>query len=252
MKKSILLFASILCLSASNRLSAQDTKQFSFGFKVSPNFSWVKVVDGPMENNGLGLGFSYGLTGDYNVLNSPNYWINAELMVSSVPSSTKFTSDLKGSSNNNATYKEVTFDYKNQYLQIPISFKFKTDQIERLKYYFQLGLGMSFGLSNRLTTSSNPSIYGNSGLTNHDPNDTKYSDYDFDGGALKTTTLAFKDDINGFRSSLIVGAGVEYNLSGNMNLVAGLKFDNGFSDVFADDRVNARNNFLSLQVGITF
>jgi hypothetical protein len=37
-----------------------------------------------------------------------------------------------------------------------------------------------------------------------------------------------------------------------MNLVAGLKFDNGFSDVFADDRVNARNNFLSLQVGITF
>lgn len=252
MKKSILLFASILCLSASNRLSAQDTKQFSFGFKVSPNFSWVKVVDGPMENNGLGLGFSYGLTGDYNVLNSPNYWINAELMVSSVPSSTKFTSDLKGSSNNSATYKEVQFDYKNQYLQIPISFKFKTDQIERLKYYFQLGLGMSFGLSNRLTTTSKPSIYDNSGLTNHDPNDTKYSMYDFDGGQDKTTTLSFKDDINGFRSSLIVGAGVEYNLSGNMNLVAGLKFDNGFSDVFADERVNARNNFLSLQVGITF
>ena len=118
MKKSILLFASILCLSASNRLSAQDTKQFSFGFKVSPNFSWVKVVDGPMENNGLGLGFSYGLTADYNLLNSPNYWLNAELMVSSVPSSTKSTSDLKGSSNNNATYKEVTFDYKNQYFQI--------------------------------------------------------------------------------------------------------------------------------------
>ena len=250
MKKSILLFASILCLSASNRLSAQDTKQFSFGFKVSPNFSWVKVVDGPMENNGLGLGFSYGLTGDYNLLNSPNYWLNAELMVSSVPSSTKFTSDLKGSSNNSATYKEVTFDYKNQYFQIPISFKLKTDQIEKLKYYFQFGLGMSFGVSNRLTTTSNPSIYGNSGLTNHDPNDTRYSEYDFDGKG--ETYLSFKDDINSFRSSLIVGAGVEYNLSGNMNLVAGLKFDNGFSDVFADDRINARNNFLSLQVGITF
>ena len=249
MKKSILLFASILCLSASNRLSAQDTKQFSFGFKVSPNFSWVKVVDGPMENNGLGLGFSYGLTGDYNLLNSPNYWLNAELMVSSVPSSTKFTSDLKNATD---SFKNVTFDYKNQYLQIPISFKFKTDQIDKVKYYFQLGLGMSFGLSNRLTTTSKPSIYDNSGLTNHDPNDTKYSDYDFDGGKDKTATLAFKDDINGFRSSLIVGAGVEYNLSGNMNLVAGLKFDNGFSDVFADDRVNARNNFLSLQVGITF
>jgi opacity protein-like surface antigen len=253
MKKSILLFASILCLSASNRLSAQDTKQFSFGFKVSPNFSWVKVVDGPMENNGLGLGFSYGLTADYNLLNSPNYWINAELMVTSLPSSTVYTSQLKGINYDNVgSNDKVKFDYKNQYLQIPISFKFKTDQIEKLKYYFQLGLGMSFGLSHRLTTTSNPSIYGNSGLTNHDPNDTRYSEYDFDGGTDKATYLAFKDDINGFRSSLIVGAGVEYNLSSNMNLVAGLKFDNGFSDVFADDRVNARNNFLSLQVGITF
>ena len=51
---------------------------------------------------------------------------------------------------------------------------------------------------------------------------------------------------------MIIGAGVEYHLSGNMNLLAGLKFDNGFTDIFADARVNARNNFLSLQVGLTF
>lgn len=251
MKKSFLLFASIIGLSTAQNLSAQDTKQFSFGFKVSPNFSWVKVVDGPMTNNGLGLGFSYGITGDYNILNNQNYWINGEIMVSSVPSSAKFTSDLKGSSNNSATYKDVQFDYKNQYLQIPISLKFKTDQIDKLKYYFQIGLGMSFALSNRLTTTSNPSIY-DKGLTDHDPNDTKYSNYDFDGGPNRNADYAFKDDINGFRSSLVMGAGVEYNLSGNMNFVAGLKFDNGFSDIFSDDRVNARNNFLSLQVGITF
>ena len=51
---------------------------------------------------------------------------------------------------------------------------------------------------------------------------------------------------------MIIGAGVEYHLSGSMNLVAGLKFDNGFTDIFADARVNGRNNFLSLQVGLTF
>ncbi len=251
MKKSFLLFASVLGLSAVQNLSAQDTKQFSFGFKVSPNFAWVKAVDGPLANNGLGLGFSYGITGDYNLFNNQNLWLNGELMVSSVPSSTVFNADLKGSSNNNATYQEVKFDYKNQYLQIPVCLKFKTDELNNLKYYFQIGLGMSFALSNRLTTTSNPSIY-EKGITDHDPNDTKYSIYDFDGGPSRDATLSFKDDINTFRSSMLIGAGVEYHLSGNMNFVAGLKFDNGFSDIFADDRVNARNNFLSLQAGITF
>lgn len=251
MKKSFLLFVSVLGLSAAQNLSAQDIKQFSFGFKVSPNFSWVKTVDGPLANNGMGLGFSYGITGDYNLFGNENLWLNGELMVTTIPSSTIFNADLKGSSSNNATYQNVKFDYKNQYLQIPVCLKFKTDKIDNLKYYFQIGLGMSFALSHRLTTTSNPSIY-EKGITDHDPNDTKYSNYDFNGGPSNDATLKFTDDIKGFRSSLVVGAGVEYHLSGNMNFVAGLKFDNGFSDIFEDERVNARNNFISLQAGITF
>jgi opacity protein-like surface antigen len=116
----------------------------------------------------------------------------------------------------------------------------------------QFGLGMSFAMQKKVETISDPSIYGNSGLTSHDPNNTVNSNYDFNGGPTNDASLTFIDDINTFRGSMIIGAGVEYHLSGNMNLVAGLKFDNGFSDIFADARVNARNNFLSLQVGITF
>ena len=118
----------------------------------------------------------------------------------------------------------------------------------------QFGLGMSFAMQKKVETISDPSIYGNSGLTSHDPNNPSNDIYDFAGidNNKPDPSLTFKDDINTFRGSMIIGAGVEYHLSGNMNLLAGLKFDNGFTDIFADARVNARNNFLSLQVGLTF
>lgn len=250
MKKIILLFAGFISSAAFHLASAQEAKNFSFGFKVSPNFAWVKVQEGPISNNGLGLGFTYGITGDFMLLNNPNYWLSTELGISSVPSKIQFNSDLKASSNNNGTCKNVQFNYTNQYLQIPVSIKFKTDEIAGFKYYMQFGLGMSFATQKKCETISNPNIYGNSGLTSHDPNNTANSIYDFDGD--KNSTYAFIDDINTFRASMIIGAGVEYHLSGNMNMVAGLKFDNGFSDIFADSRVNARNNFLSLQIGLTF
>ena len=254
MKKIILLFTGIISAAAFNFASAQESKSFSFGFKVSPNFAWVKVQEGPMTNNGLGLGFTYGVTADFMLLKNPNYWLSTELDVTSLPSKVQHTGDLKGSSGNNATYKKVQFNYNNQYLQIPVSIKFKTDDLGGMKYYMQFGLGMSFAMQKKVETISDPSIYGNSGLTSHDPNNPSNDIYDFAGidNNKPDPSLTFKDDINTFRGSMIIGAGVEYNLSGNMNLVAGIKFDNGFTDIFGDARVNARNNFLSLQVGLTF
>jgi opacity protein-like surface antigen len=249
MKKIILLFTGIISAAAFNFASAQESKSFSFGFKVSPNFAWVKVQEGPMTNNGLGLGFTYGVTADFMLLKNQNYWLSTELDVTSLPSKVQHTGVL-AIGTNKLPYNNVNFNYSNQYLQIPVSIKFKTDDLGGMKYYMQFGLGMSFAMQKKVETISDPSIYGNSGLTSHDPNNTANSIYDFDGNG--TTSESFLDDINTFRGSMIIGAGVEYHLSGNMNMVAGLKFDNGFTDIFADARVNGRNNFLSLQVGLTF
>jgi len=183
------------------------------------------------------------------LLKNQNYWLSTELDVTSLPSKVQHTGVL-AIGTNKLPYNNVNFNYSNQYLQIPVSIKFKTDDLGGMKYYMQFGLGMSFAMQKKVETISELSIYGNSGLTSHDPNNTANSIYDFDGNG--TTSESFLDDINTFRGSMIIGAGVEYHLSGSMNLVAGLKFDNGFTDIFADARVNGRNNFLSLQVGLTF
>src|SRR4029079_16639540 len=68
----------------------------------------------------------------------------------------------------------------------------------------------------------------------------------------ETTNKDVQDDINAFNLSMIIGAGLEYGLSGNTVILAGLTFDNGFLDVLDSDKYKANNNYLALTLGILF
>ena len=76
---------------------AQPTplKKWEIGFNLSNNFAWYKQIDGAMENNGLGVGFSYGLSANYRLTPSPNYWGTLEFLVSTAPVKIKNTGKLK-------------------------------------------------------------------------------------------------------------------------------------------------------------
>jgi hypothetical protein len=81
------------------------------------------------------------------------------------------------------------------------------------------------------------------------------------------------EDIGIFRTSLIIGGGIEYNLSGDASIVAGLIFNNGFSNILNGSGVEDSNgepvinssdktlktfklrgmsNVVSLQIGFLF
>lgn len=256
MKKIILLSALSITSFAIGQTVAQPSsmKKLSFGFKISPNFSWLKVQEGAIENSGMGLGFSYGLTADYRLSPSPNYWASADILISTAPLTLNHTGILKNEiDNSDQSYENAKFNYDVQYIEVPISFKMKTEEIGNLKYTFQVGIAPSFTLSKRLKTSVTPDVYANTpNITSHDPNATQNSIYDFDGGANNDKNYIFTDDINTARMSLVFAAGVEYPVSGNLSLTGSLKFDNGFTDFLKDDLYKGRHNFLSLQVGLIF
>ncbi|MCC6601038.1 MAG: hypothetical protein IT223_10245, partial [Crocinitomicaceae bacterium] len=92
--------------------------------------------------------------------------------------------------------------------------------------------------------------------------------------------IDIKDDTRLFRTSLIMALGIEYNLSGSTSLVAGVTFNNGFSNFMngsgassnekgniidvkgtevntkgtmpASYKLKAMNNYLALTVGVLF
>ncbi len=257
MKKFGLSALAVLALMAQSELRAQGTDNtFSLGFKISPNFSWLKVQDGAIENENMGLGFSYGLTGDYKLGNTGNYWATADLMVTTAPVSVLHTGDklIRSSDTGDISYKAVVLDYKAQYLQIPLGLKFKTAEMNGLIFTFNVGIAPSFLINKKLTTKTDPDLYDQYNFKSHDPNssDQTATLLEFDGGKNKDSRYSMTDNIASARMSMVLGAGIEYPISGNFRMTAGVKFDNGIGDFLKDNLYSARHNFLSIQLGLMF
>lgn len=250
-KARLCLCALLTGITFIHTVSAQDIRKVVIGFKASPNFAWTRMMEGSMENNGLGLGFSYGLMGDINIANNPNYWLSTEFIVTSCPTKINSTQTL-WSDINGLQYKDVSFSYNLQYIQVPITLKLKTNEIGKFKYWGQFGLAPAILMQQKLKTASTPSVYGN-GTQSHNPNLDANDNYDFKGDAGNFSGAGvYKDDVRKARMSLIIGAGIETKISGKTAFSAGLRFDNAFSDVFTDGRVDGRNNFLGIQLGVFF
>jgi hypothetical protein len=228
-----------------NKLIGQQTpaRKVIMGFKVSPNLSWVRMMEGNLENKGMKPSFSYGLIGDFMIARNPNYWLSGEMLISSFPVSVAATDTLYSGKK---PYTNAVFNYKLQYIQLPVSLKLKTGEIGRITYWGQFGLAPSFMIRNKVTTLSNPDVYA--GATNsHTPNSRANDIYDFSG-----STKSFEDNVLTLRASMIMGAGIEAKISGKSSFIAGLRFDNGFTDLFWDKKADGRNNYLGLQLGILF
>jgi hypothetical protein len=253
-KARLCLCALISGLTFMHTVNAQDTRKVAIGFKVSPNFAWTRMMEGPMENNGLGLGFSYGLMGDINIANNPNYWLSTEFIVTSCPSKIN-TNDTLWTKKGGTSFTNASFNYNLQYIQVPISLKLKTNEIGKFKYWGQFGVAPAILMQQKLKTATTPSVYGN-GTQSHNPNLDANDNYDFKGDASQNGEFngngVFQDDVRKARISLIMGAGIETKISGKTVFSAGLRFDNAFSDVFMDDAVDGRNNFLGIQLGVFF
>jgi hypothetical protein len=142
----------------------------------------------------------------------------------------------------------------------------RTNEIGYITYWGQFGLGLGVNLRAK----------------GDDVIDYLYEKGSIDGSivwedsSIKSEEIEdedIKNDINIFRTSLIVGGGIEYNVSGNTSIIAGIVFNNGFSNTLKGEGVRtdsadlveynvdkdpllydlkAISNFVELKVGILF
>lgn len=97
-------------------------------------------------------------------------------------------------------------------------------------------------MKNTLRTLSDPIFVDDK----YSPNKTEY---DFNGAGGKGV---FRDDVSIARFSMVLGAGVEYRISGSTMLNLGLRFNNGLNDFLKDAAAIGRSNFMALNVGVYF
>ncbi|PWS27156.1 PorT family protein [Pedobacter yonginense] len=208
---------------------AQNTPLTNYGFRLgltaTPTIGWIKPEQG--KTNGVSLGFSYGLIGDFNF--APNYSFSTALTVTTINGKSTEADPVYIKSLDNAANPNipVAYDlkYKIQYLELPLTIKLKTIKADGKRYYGQFGLSNSFMLSAKQDAVS---------------------------GSTKLDGVNISDYTKFYRAGLVIGGGGEFDVSGNTSIVAGLTFNNGFTNITTDKNRNVKNHYLALNFGVFF
>ncbi|NUM31981.1 MAG: outer membrane beta-barrel protein [Bacteroidetes bacterium] len=246
-KKFILLTLSLFLLSSYSKSEEtpknDENRKFIFGLKSSANFSWFKPDSRNLAKGGFKTGISYGIMGDYMFL--PNYSLNIEVLVSSLNGKLTYKDDypiyVKGI--DTSKYKGVNYEYNNKYIQIPVSIKFRTKEIGKMKYFAQFGFAPAFIFSAKTRIKGNNLPWPEDEVKKVKANEGAEDQYQFTN---------FEDDVNFLLLPLIIGGGAEMKLNGNTSLVAGLRFENGFNDILKSNSTTAYSKSIGLTVGVFF
>lgn len=228
MKK--IVFVSIALLLFANLLTAQDDKRFRIGFKFNPNISWMRPDAKEITSNASVIRFGFALNLDKHF--TENYAFGTGLNVFQTGGELSYLEYAQVSGN--ATILERTREYRLQYAEVPLTLKLRTNEIGYITYWGQFGLGLGVNIrANADETVDYMLVRGEDGPDPDGLNDwnesvqVSFSEEDVD----------IKNDISIFRASLIIGGGIEYNISGTTSLLIGVTFNNGFTDVLQNNGV---------------
>lgn len=213
---------------------SQDFKKFKFGFKVDPNISWMSPEAADLVSEGVLLRGSFGVNAD--IMFSERYALGTGFSIMGGGGQLSFfdNEDRIGDAGESNFIVKRNRKYKLKYVEIPLTLKLRTDEIGYITYWGQFGLGLGF--ATKATADDNIKFF--SELV-EDADEMGFSWID-SGSAI--STLAKEDeeemgvDISGemlpIRASLIIGAGIDYSLSGNTSLMFGIAYNNGLTNVF--------------------
>ncbi|MFC3560790.1 porin family protein [Pedobacter jamesrossensis] len=206
---------------------AQNFYSSGFGFRLgltaTPTIGWIKPEQG--KTDGIGVGFSYGLMGDFNF--APNYSFSTALTITTINGkSTEINVNPYDITSSNSNPVGYDLKYRMQYIELPLTVKLKTLKSDGKRFYGQ------FGLSNGFNISAKQDAVRNGAEVGDNQNISDYSRF--------------------YRAGLIIGGGAEFDVSGNTSILAGLTFNNGFTNIVKDNSRNVKNHYLALNFGFFF
>lgn len=239
-------------MSASERTtfskSDEEVKGFQLGLFATTNIAWVKPNQPPLRSNGMGMGFGFGASGDFNFSKTKkNYFLSLELMYSSMRNNTRLAAGPYTQKRDQLQYNDVEHSFKLNYLELPISLKLKVNEIGYTTFFAQFGLAPGILYRSQAKWKGLRADGSGEFITDYYRNNSSdNADQEFD---------EYRDDIRFYRLAMVIGAGMEYKFSGNTALIVALRFNNGLTNVFADNRepkVNGINNYIGLNAGLLF
>lgn len=221
MLRSLSLFA-VLFLALAGSLTAQSNVRF--GLTATPLFQWPNILDPTTKNDGMKLGLQYGLLMDFLIGQNERYAFHTGFMHS------MGGLRLQVADADSSGPRVDKRNLKVQHIDIPLSIRLRTNEIGYMTYYGQFGFTPGITVSRRIDQTSS----------------SEEAQYTFTNQKTK--------DVKPFNIPLSLGGGVEYSVGGGTSLMAGLFFDNGFTNFYdgsgVTDRITMRR--IGLRIGVLF
>lgn len=193
------------------------------GVKLSPQISWLSVTGEGLSSQGPLLGMDFGLNLDAPL--SAQCYFNTGLSLSNIGGSLLYTDSL--SAGEIYPSEKIQTDqpqlFKNIYLKIPASLKFKTDTRGVRRFYTYLGIDAMFRLRSVLITESDKNV--------------KYS---------------ITSEISTFNLASHLGGGIELFLPGETVLQIGILYSQGFINAIKDKDYQIHENIVALDMSLFF
>ncbi len=209
-------------------------KPFQFGFKGAANIGWMSSNAKGYNNEGVDFGGAWGCVADSYLMEKYSFTTGFDVIY--LNSTMSYPYGFQDPVDNIIPGR-MESKFKSKYIEIPIIFTMKTNEIGKLRYYGQIGFGMGFELNTKADNTFTPDNGGNI-----------ITEEGINSGLFKTT-----------RESLILGIGIEVPISGSTYIRTGFKYDNAFINVMKGNNTldfsvtnDARSSFIELNLCIIF
>lgn len=211
MRKIILTIAIVIAMTVS--VSAQF-KPFQFGLKVEPGVAWQKFDSDDLYNGKTEMSFNWGFVGNFYFVE--NYGLSTGFNIRYI--------------NNEYNFKQEGKEYKrsinNQYLEVPITLIMRTESMNDLRIFGNIGYGLGICIEEEL---KNFDIYD------------------------KEVIDIASDKFNKIRHAFILKLGIEYDVFKSSCITAAVVYNNNFRNIYGKDASHdVKLNSLCLEIGFLF
>jgi hypothetical protein len=231
MKKILIAFSLMI-------FSLSSFSQISGGLFGGTSLTWFGVESKIQSSEGVGLGYNFGAMADFPI--SDNFVFTGSVKYNAVTGHMHYDHGVitniydQNMIDTVRSSKKIT--YTLNYLEIPVGFKGKTNEIGFMSYYMKAGVAPMIRLKG-------------------------IADITDEGDDL------FTDNIGLFNMNWFMGAGFEWSLSGNTRFITEIVYNGGIADfiktndattveVYQEDGTTREHrgkiNSVALKVGILF
>lgn len=250
MKKWWLLCGLLLTVSIQAQQSKPGPKSNANGRKVrvgahfSPNIGWIKSDDRRLVADGSRMSYAYGFGTDWRIHKNLSFYGGFDILSlqSRIINRATLPFSIVSPAPRIDTSTSTNYLYKNQYLEFPLLFTGKTNEIGYLTYFIQAGISPAILLTSkaRMTASTSNISWEGDAKINAEKDDEYHTAFD-------NTTIG--------RVGFVMGLGAEYNLGGTTSVYGSLHFNNGLTRMMKSSSLNydvISTKYISLNLGIYF